>query len=79
MKISKQCRKFHDPWGNKYGNRKGQTIRFQYMVGLGSIYEGNDGSDVHSESMAIDKVRGYEHNGNRFVRGSKRSSERLRR
>ena len=50
------------------------------MVGQGGIYEdGDEGSDVNSEYARIDKVRTYEHTGDRFVRGAKRSQERLRR
>jgi hypothetical protein len=68
---------FHDPWGNKNGNRYGSPIRYQYMVSCSSIID--KGVDVREYIGHIDKPSRSESTGIRHVRHGKRSIERLRR
>lgn len=35
--INRRERRFHDPWGNKNGNRYGSIIRWQYQVAQSEI------------------------------------------
>jgi hypothetical protein len=79
MRISRFSRRFHDPWGNKYGNRCGSPIRFQFQVSKqGSRYD-EDGGSLDDNRYYVDKTVSIESVGNRFVKATKRSMERLRR
>jgi len=81
MRVSRYGRRFHDPWGNKHGNRFGSMIRFQYQVGKSSLSNAiADGeANVHGEVYHLDKALYFEHAGNKFVRTGMRSPERIRR
>jgi hypothetical protein len=79
MKLSKQSRRFHDPWGSKFGNIRGSVLKFQYQVGKGSLGDMGSGGDIHGHIYLLDKPATYEHNTNRYVRNAKRSVERLKR
>ena len=76
MKISARSRKFHDPWGNRAGNRQGQICRWQYMVGIAGL--GDEIPSVNERKPFVDGLRNYEYNMDRFVLG-KNSTEALRR
>ena len=67
MRLSKRSRKFHDPWGNKFSNRVGTIVRFQYHIGLGDL--GSRKGSVNIASRVFDTVGSQEHNKDRFVRG----------
>lgn len=80
MRLTAHGRKFHDPWGNKWGNREGSVIRFQWLVGKTSLSREimNGEANVHRCAGFIDRTSVYESSGSRFIRGAKRSVERLR-
>ena len=83
--ISRFSRRFHDPWGNKNGNRYGSPTRLQYVTAVaGLTYSKTAGRDVCDGSIDmfrhnIDRTLNIESVGNKFVKATKRSVERLRR
>lgn len=82
MRVSNRSRKFHDPWGNKSGNKVGSVIRFQYLVGASSLRKMPDEGprvNVNEERYNIDWAHAVEHTAHKFILGSRRSIERLRR
>jgi len=83
MKISRWSRRFHDPWGNKHWNRAGSPIRGQYNVSLSGLSGSNapivGAVGVDGQRCNIDGTSVIESTGNRFVKATKRSVERLRR
>lgn len=80
MKVSRWSRRFHDPWGNKNGNRYGSPIRFQYQVSKTGLtgYDALDGG-VDDSRYYVDRSINIESVGNKFVKAGRRSAERLRR
>lgn len=66
--VNGRSRRFHDPWGNKYGNQCGSMIRHQYFVSKYQI-RGNNMVDGYVGFFDGDKVitRAYD----RFVKGSR--------
>jgi hypothetical protein len=81
MRLTRYGRKFHDPWGNNWGHRQGDIVRFQYKVGKSSMSNeiANGEANVHKRVGFIDRTSVYESSGSRFVRSGRRSTERLRR
>lgn len=78
MRISRFSRRFHDPWGNDFGNRYGSPIRFQYMASYAALIDSDMGG-VDDRRKMIDRSASFESTGNKFVKAAKRSIERLRR
>lgn len=81
MKLTVHGRKFHDAWGNDHGNRYGQIVGYQFLVGKSSLSDEvcHGQVNVHKRVGFIDRTSVYESSGSRFVRSGKRSAERLRR
>ena len=68
MKLNMRCRSFHDPWGNKYGNRHGSVIRMQYAV---SHSELDSGGHVNNMMWYFNTTKRMDYQYDRFVHGSK--------
>lgn len=78
MSINRAERRFHDPWGNKNGNKFGRIINLQYLVAQVEIDSYFSGASVNRALWNLDKPRMLEHNFGRFVRTNRRV-EKLRR
>ena len=81
MRVSKYSRKFHDPWGNKHGNRRAHIIGFQFQVGKSSLSDevAQGEVNVHRCVFFLDKTAVFESTSSQFVRGGKNGNERLKR
>ena len=79
MRISRNVRKMHDPWGNKHYNMFGSAIRFQYIVGYGTIKRDDDSANPDKRRYYVDRVGPIEATHRKFVYCTKYSVEKLRR
>lgn len=82
--ITTRTRKFHDPWGNKRGNRCAAVIRHQYLVGKSSLSRSwrepdKNVHNVNEEKYFFDSGAVINHTGDKYVLCSKYGVERLRR
>jgi hypothetical protein len=83
--VNRYCRKFHDPWGNKQGNRRSQVCRWQYMVGKAQLHKttwsDNDEVfvNVNDKRSRLDLIAAREHTASRYLLSTKRGVERMRR
>jgi len=73
MKISRQIRRFHDPWGT--GNNNGSVTDEQWRVCKGM----GPGSRPDRSRWRIDTVTYYERINFAYIRGGKSSVEKIRR
>jgi len=78
MKISAWSRRFHDPWGNKNGNRFGHITGYQFQIAQSEVSDDRR-QMVDSHSGRFDRMKRYESNGSRFVKTTGQGVESLRR
>lgn len=76
-RVNPYERAFHDPWGNRRGN-KGGIINYQYQVCQAEIMSYYETGSLNKDLWYWDKSRMLEHNHGRFTRTNSRV-EKLRR
>jgi hypothetical protein len=79
LRVNKQRRKFHDPFGLKRPSIGGTVCQYQFMVGRSELNDKERwGPSVNNALWHCDKTSNFDRDTDKYVRTSGRNPEKMR-